>query len=180
MSVGDKVTFPILLSSLPDLNFRALNALPIIGTIIDEPTGTTSTVSWPNGIVSTVPNSVLAKMYPLSAFNNALALSWGDDIGKYVQLTDWPIPGQRAAAAASGVPSPPKSPAASGILVMVYGSAIYQPEEDEPTFIIGWVAVQDGRKHIPIIGADSLPFSQPAFSKPYNIQPGRRAVGYGP
>lgn len=185
MAVGDKVAFPFISGGggISAFNVPACNqcgCLPLIGTVIEEP-GTDVRVAWPAGQEATVPPSTLLKLWDASAFAaEENALSWFADIGKYVQLTDFPYDTFRQVAIdLLGFDPGPLSPAASGLLVQVYGFSEYASED--PDGLCAWIALQDGKNHIFVIGfgeGEGVPI--PDFGKPYVVQPGRRSVGFGP
>lgn len=181
MAVGDKVIFLFIKNPLDtSINCRQQGCLPMIGTISAETSPTDVIVVWPTGEAPEIPESTVFKVFDLADFGDPAAASWGPDVGKYVQITEYPVAGVRAAFEAEfpGALVPPASPAASGIVSLVL--ALGNVGGEGPNLIASWIAVQDGKKHIAVIGTDKgIAPSVPAFAKPYVEQPGRRAVGFG-
>jgi hypothetical protein len=181
MSVGDKVIFQFIQDVLDtSINCRQQGCLPMVGHITAETSPTDVIVVWPTGEAPEVPDSTLFKIFDVADFGNEAAASWGFDVGKYVQITEYPIAGVRAAVASESPGSvvPPQSPAASGIVSLVL--ALGGIGKESPDLLAAWIAVQDGKKHIAVIGIDgSFSAGVPPFAKPYVEQPGRRAVGFG-
>lgn len=173
MAVGDKVIFNFIKNLLDtSINCRQQGCLPMIGHVDAVAGGDTSRVVWPTGQFPTVPDTTLFKIFDLAAFGDAAAASWGFDVGKYVQITEYPIAGIRQLVEEEfpGTVIPAQSPAGSGIVSLVL--ALGEIGQLNPQLIASWIAVQDGKKHIAVLGVAP-------FAKPYVEQPGRRAVGFG-
>ncbi len=178
--VGDKVIYRFVENELDThINCRQQGCLPMIGTVAGAPGGGDLRVVWPTGEDFTVPEASFLKVFEVEDFGDDAALSFRTDIGKYVQITQYPFAGigEFVESLFPGTVIPPSSPAASGIVVLVL--ALANPSQDDPDFIASWIAVQNGKKHLVLIGAAEAIGTTPAFTKAYVEQPGRRAVGFG-
>lgn len=180
MAVGDRVTRNFLTQSVATLGLSQLTGgkrdgtVPMVGTVVDEP-GDIDVV-WPNGNRTLVPAAALITLVPLSSLTNPTLAAVEGDLGKWVQITDWPFHGMKAQLQANAVQTLDKSPAAAGIITDIWGFVDSGANE----VLIIWVEVQNGQAHIPVYMTEediALPGVDP-LQKPYIIQPGRRAVGY--
>jgi hypothetical protein len=179
MAVGDKVIFPIFTTFIAALNMncRQHGCLPDIGTVVLE-SGSDVTVVWPSGEAVTIPDSVVLKVFDIEDFADEAATSWRNDVGKWVQISEYPTAGIKALVKSEGgVDLPPQSPAASGQVELVLGVGFIGDEG--PGAIVAWIGCQDGKKHIAVLGLPEGPPGTTPFQKPYGEQPGRRAVGFG-
>lgn len=182
MAVGDKVArlFFTDLSSVIGLSQLTAGkrdgTVPLVGTVVDEPGGGISDVVWPTGNRSAVLTTTLLTLIPLGLLSNDTLRAVEGDLGKWVQIIDWPYRGGSALLALAGVMVPARSPAASGLITDIWG---WKNESNEESLII-WIEVQNGQAHIPVFMTEidlGSPLLTP-LEKPYLVQGGRRAVGF--
>ena len=102
MTVGDIVVLRTVLES------AALNGPPNLGVVNAEPGGTDALVFFRNGQSSQIPQTELRKVF-------APAQVAADFLGKWAQMKAFP----------ESPDGPPKTPAAAGVVLDIFGTADY-------------------------------------------------------
>jgi len=146
MAVGDSVV----------LRFTdARGQADILRGVVNAEPGADAQVLWENGELSTVPQARLEQ--DAGAPDDVDAL-----LGQWLQLRGLPL-------ATTGAP---KSPAASGVAVQVFGLSQYGA--DDPNTFLALIATEDGRRILIDVryDADTAQFIDP----PFVAQPTRRSV----
>lgn len=167
MAVGTKVILRAFSNLEPGMMLTG--ELPEVGTVVEVPGAGTSRVVWPrSGVESTVNDSDLHGLLSLESEPNGDELL--ADIGKWVQLVDWPDTTTVPLLVAAGVSYSPRSPGAAGILVAAYGVGDVDDETAQGYLI--FVETQNGEHVVvPVYDAGN------PFAKPYLVQD-RAEVGF--
>lgn len=152
MAVGDQVIFDYRQIASP-----GIDEPPLRGRSSSE-AGNDVTVLWQNAELTTFLNTFLRKVFTLP--DAALSI-----IGKYVQVTDWPV---------AGTGHNNKSPGCSGIVVdAVAHGAFGAPNADQVDLV---VATENGQQHIMLTAVFDFNTNEFIADAPFRIDSGRREV----